>query len=143
MNKNLFDLDIEEFIPKVSNYESEEHYKARKLAAKKSSTAVFVDNLLLKNKMLEIAREYQEYIKNIENLKPNEFICCMCHKVYEKAWTDEEAKKEAINNFGIELATQDYQCIVCDDCYTKIDPLKNLDKIEKAKNEFISNKNNG
>lgn len=46
-------------------------------------------------------------------MKPNEYRCAMCKEVFEFAWTEEEAKAEALSK-GID---PDPECIVCDDCY--------------------------
>lgn len=43
------------------------------------------------------------------------YKCCMCDKVFEKGWSDEEALKESKNNFGDVL--EDELEVVCDDCY--------------------------
>ena len=39
----------------------------------------------------------------MKKLKQNEYQCEMCLNVYEKDWGDEEAAKEAIDNFGAEI----------------------------------------
>lgn len=49
-------------------------------------------------------------------LKPNEYRCSMCHNVFEKGWTDEEARAEEAANFG---RSEPNAAIVCDDCYKK------------------------
>lgn len=51
-------------------------------------------------------------------LKPNEYRCASCVGVFEKAWSDEEAKTELATNFpGFEPDDCD---LVCDDCYQKL-----------------------
>jgi len=51
-------------------------------------------------------------------MKDNEFKCFHCGGVFEKDWTDEEAKAESIiNGFTGDNYTPDELCIVCDDCY--------------------------
>ena len=45
----------------------------------------------------------------------DKFTCEACNQTYDKAWTDEEAKKEAKQTFGISTGA-----VVCDDCYNKI-----------------------
>lgn len=49
---------------------------------------------------------------------PNQYRCDMCAGVFDKAWTDEEAKAELGENFG-DISTDDCG-IVCDDCYKKM-----------------------
>lgn len=44
----------------------------------------------------------------------------MCDGVFDKEWTDEEAKAEHDRDFdGASLETA---CVVCDDCYQKVCP---------------------
>lgn len=69
-------------------------------------------------------------------LKVNEYKCEMCHEVYEKGWTDEEALEEAARIFGKPMAEWNCgQSIICDDCFEKINPLKteNVEKLIKAR----------
>jgi nitrate/TMAO reductase-like tetraheme cytochrome c subunit len=50
-------------------------------------------------------------------MKENEYECEVCHNVYEKGWTDEEAREEEADIFG----ENDHDSgIVCDDCFKKI-----------------------
>ena len=49
-------------------------------------------------------------------MKENEFECSVCHNIYEKEWTEEEAREEQKDN-GFEHLDCD---IVCDDCYKKL-----------------------
>lgn len=60
---------------------------------------------------------------------PNEYECAMCGGVFEKAWSEEEARAEYVNNFGTTVAESDDGVIVCDDCYKEIDPQKHPDKV--------------
>lgn len=62
-------------------------------------------------------------------LKPNEFRCGCCGKVYQKGWSDEEAKAEAAENFP-DFSVDECD-LVCDDCFNKhFGPL-----VEEIKNE--------
>jgi hypothetical protein len=50
-------------------------------------------------------------------VKDNEYKCAMCGGVFEKGWSDEEAKDELSGVFpGIDTSDCD---LVCDDCYRK------------------------
>ena len=51
-----------------------------------------------------------------EEIKPNEYQCCKCGGVFEKGWTDEEAKAEMVKNFGTAMEDVD---VLCDDCYNE------------------------
>jgi hypothetical protein len=47
----------------------------------------------------------------------NEYTCDVCHQTFKYAWSDEEAKKELEQNFGVSVE----ECgLVCDDCYKKM-----------------------
>lgn len=48
----------------------------------------------------------------------SEYKCDMCGGVYKSGWSDEEAKEEYKQNFGMEVKEGDG--IVCDDCYNKM-----------------------
>jgi hypothetical protein len=51
-----------------------------------------------------------------KELKPNEYQCARCQRVFEKGWTDEEAKAEQNENGWGDIPNS--QCdVVCDDCY--------------------------
>lgn len=50
-----------------------------------------------------------------KKMNSNEYKCCVCEGVFEKGWTDEEAKKEKDELFG-DVPLEDC-CLVCDDCY--------------------------
>jgi DNA-directed RNA polymerase subunit RPC12/RpoP len=55
-------------------------------------------------------------------LKENEYQCAMCGRVFQKAWSDEEIKKEYTDLFGT-MITQDQDDdlgIICDDCCQKL-----------------------
>ena len=48
----------------------------------------------------------------------NQYRCSMCGGVFDKGWSDDEAKKELDATFpGIKVEDCD---VVCDDCYKKI-----------------------
>ena len=49
-------------------------------------------------------------------MKANEYKCSSCHNVYEKGWTDEEAKKETEELHGRPASDPD-MVVVCDDCF--------------------------
>lgn len=51
------------------------------------------------------------------NLKPNEYQCSVCEGVFDKGWTDEEAKAELDVKFQVPVEQCD---VVCDDCYKKM-----------------------
>lgn len=51
----------------------------------------------------------------------NEFTCAMCGGTFEKAWTDEECKAEALEIFGHAAEDCDSN-VVCDDCWLKVRP---------------------
>jgi uncharacterized protein with PIN domain len=53
------------------------------------------------------------------NLNPNEYRCAECEGVFEKGWSEEEAKAEAAKN-RFDAFPQEEMVIVCDDCYKKI-----------------------
>jgi len=46
---------------------------------------------------------------------PTTFTCTICHDVFEKIWTAEEAEAEAQSNWG-NLSIHE-RAVVCDDCY--------------------------
>ena len=45
----------------------------------------------------------------------NTYECHECHVVFEKGWSDEEAARESIANWG--AIPNDEIEILCDDCY--------------------------
>jgi DNA-directed RNA polymerase subunit RPC12/RpoP len=47
------------------------------------------------------------------------YVCAACGDTKTMGWSDEEAKKEYLDNFG-EEPTQETADIVCDDCYNRI-----------------------
>lgn len=50
-------------------------------------------------------------------MKLNKYQCSMCHGIFEKGWSDEEALNELKEKFNISVE----KCnIVCDTCYKKI-----------------------
>ena len=48
-------------------------------------------------------------------VKENEYRCACCRKVFEKGWSDEEARKEAKQWSEEEM--KEGEAVVCDDCY--------------------------
>jgi len=56
--------------------------------------------------------------------------------IFEKGWSDEEAKKECVDNYGPSMALNDDLVSVCDDCYQKIRPDQHPEVLQKAKDEF-------
>ena len=49
-------------------------------------------------------------------MKDNEYQCSMCHRVFEKGWTEEEARTEQKEN-----GWENDECnLVCDDCYKEM-----------------------
>lgn len=53
-----------------------------------------------------------------KDLKDNEYECYICHQVFEKGWSDEEANEEYKKEFsGWENEPKE---VICDDCYKKI-----------------------
>jgi len=57
------------------------------------------------------------------------FTCEMCNKTYEKGWSEEESTKEMRESWGD--LPQEHRSVVCDDCFQKIDPEKNLEVAKK------------
>jgi rubredoxin len=67
-------------------------------------------------------------------MKDNEYKCGHCGNVYEKGWTDEEAKKEAEEIFGKHPDDwNDGQVVICDDCFNLMNPKNHPDLLEKTK----------
>lgn len=50
-----------------------------------------------------------------ESIPPGHFKCENCGRIFQKGWNDEEAKEEAVGNFG-GLVGQD-DAFFCDDCF--------------------------
>lgn len=51
----------------------------------------------------------------MEEIKPGQYRCEMCNKIFDFGWSEEEAKAEAKSK-GLDVN----DCgIVCDDCYKK------------------------
>lgn len=69
-------------------------------------------------------------------MKNNEFQCAMCGNIYINSWTDEEAEKECIENFGEEMAVKDNCAMICDDCYQKIKPSGHPQELREATEEW-------
>ena len=58
--------------------------------------------------------DYQKEVK----LKENEYQCEICMGIFEKGWSDEEAKQEALDIWG-EIPNEE-RGLVCDECFKKI-----------------------
>lgn len=52
-------------------------------------------------------------------LKPHEYECKGCHKVFNKGWSDEEARQEFYENFPGEPIDERTD-LICDVCYDLI-----------------------
>ena len=50
-------------------------------------------------------------------LKLNEYQCAVCHEVFYKGWTDEEATTELAETFAVPVDECD---LVCDDCFKEM-----------------------
>jgi len=74
-------------------------------------------------------------------MEKNEYKCAMCFNIFEKGWSDEEAMKECEENFGIEMANNADNDIVCNDCYQKINPQNHLHEKLMAQQEFFKGRN--
>lgn len=49
------------------------------------------------------------------------YECAVCHGVFTKTWSDEEALAEAFSLFPADdIATENDRGIVCDDCFRKV-----------------------
>jgi hypothetical protein len=59
-----------------------------------------------------------------EAIGENEYRCCLCGGIFEKAWTDEEAALEcAARESTKRLTTAELEegfGVVCDDCYKQL-----------------------
>ena len=55
--------------------------------------------------------------KDKGKIKENEFRCANCGGVFEKGWSDEEAREEAKQWTKEEMASG--ESVICDDCYTE------------------------
>lgn len=60
----------------------------------------------------------------------NEYRCTLCHNVYTKAWSDEEARAE-MQSYWPGVA-QEECAVICDDCWQKIHPEWNLSEYESS-----------
>ncbi len=48
------------------------------------------------------------------------FTCDLCHKTYEKGWSDEDADEESLKIHGVSNASSkinESMAIICDDCF--------------------------
>lgn len=51
----------------------------------------------------------------------SQYICSLCKGSFETGRPEEEANKEALDNFGVENASRNpTMVVVCDDCYRKM-----------------------
>ena len=69
-------------------------------------------------------------------MEKNEYKCGHCCGIFEKGWSDEEAKAEATEIFGKNPDEwRDEQVVICDGCFQKVNPRapENADKLEKAR----------
>lgn len=53
-------------------------------------------------------------------MEADEYKCDMCNNIYRKGWSDEEAKQECIELWGIEDFDKIEMEILCDDCFQKV-----------------------
>ena len=53
-----------------------------------------------------------------QELEPNQYQCAQCGGIFEKGWTDEEAKSEAEQKFP--SIKPDEMEMVCDPCYKEL-----------------------
>ena len=62
----------------------------------------------------------------------NQFTCAVCQGIFDKGWSDEEARQERLEIFG---EWKDEDCVVvCDDCYVK--PLSYEEVRAKARKDM-------
>lgn len=70
-------------------------------------------------------------------MENNEYKCALCGGIFTINWTDgwseEDAKKEAVENFGKELVMFDTMDTVCDECYLATNPKDYPEEVEAAK----------
>lgn len=48
------------------------------------------------------------------------YACQICEKDFPKTWTDDEAEKEFMENFGRKPTEKERTEVMCDDCYEKV-----------------------
>jgi len=70
----------------------------------------------IKKEDLECDIEVNIDIKNSIPKTDNEFRCDICHRVFAKSWTDEEAYNESKELFG--KISEEELGIICDDCFS-------------------------
>ena len=67
-------------------------------------------------------------------MQKNEYQCAMCKGIFEKGWSNEEAKAEAREFFGKPPKEwNDTPLVICDDCFQKVHPKDNPEAVERAK----------
>ena len=49
----------------------------------------------------------------------NQYRCAQCGGIFDKGWTDEEARAEQEDNGWLEIP-DDFMAVVCDDCYKEM-----------------------
>jgi len=62
-------------------------------------------------------------VPDMPALPANQYQCAMCEGVFEKGHTEEEARKEAKELFGIEdkdIEQGGEVALICDDCFKKM-----------------------
>jgi hypothetical protein len=52
-------------------------------------------------------------------LKKNEYRCAGCGAIYEKGWSDEEAREEFYDDFPL-LPIDEETSLICDHCYEAV-----------------------
>ena len=53
-------------------------------------------------------------------MEENEYRCASCRNIYEKGWSDKEARKEMQEIWG-EVPEQQ-RAVICDDCFNRRTP---------------------
>jgi Fe2+ or Zn2+ uptake regulation protein len=54
-------------------------------------------------------------------IRDDQVFCEECQGVFEKGWSEEEAREEAAENFpGLDIDNCMEAALVCDDCYRRI-----------------------
>lgn len=68
-------------------------------------------------------------------MKKNEYKCNNCGEIYEYGWSEEEAIKEMVENWG--YLPKDERIVICDDCYNFMNPNLPQNKEIARKSGFI------
>ena len=82
----------------------------------------FLESKELEERVLNMPSLLEKSAKIIDKmytfvLGHNEVECEMCHKIFIKGWTEKEARKEEMKNFGV---NDPDAAIVCDSCYKMV-----------------------